>query len=318
MKNPLSHSASLSTPGLLLGKTGRAEESSEAGTERKVSESRLDSGTFTMRSTERKSLIEEGRWLSLDRRGKTSRQSSAAAAGENGQGEQEERSDSRPDSRPDSDTVTRPKSPGRSKSRERSQSPDKEGDVKKVKSFWVDLDNDTQRKKSQEKSFSSREKKKSHSRSRSVSRGKSVEPAPDYDQSSSSVAKSKSSKIKRGSQVVKKKRDLETPTYNEGALIKEYNRGRRESSLEPEFGGNYPLVKVESNNNSRASTLNRTRRGTIYDENINRDGFINDNNAVVAKRSNSNNPDESKHFLSLQLFNKVNGGGCGGGLWFII
>ena len=138
-----------------------------------------------------------------------------------------------------------------------------------------------------------------------MSRGKSTEPAPDYDENSSSVAKSKSSKIKRGSQVVKKKRDLETPTYNEGAPIKEYNRGRRESSLDNESGGNFPLVKVENNNSSRASTLNRTRRGTIYDENINRDGFVNDNNGVVAKRSSSNNPDESKHFLSLQLFNKV-------------
>ena len=265
-------------------------------TEKKVSESRVDSGTFTMRSAERKSLIDEGRWLSLDRRGKTSRQNTA----DNIQVEQE------PDSRPDSKTVTRPKSPYRSKSRERSPSPGGEGDVKKVKSFWVDLDNDSQRKQSQEKSFSSREKKKSHSRSRSVSRGKSTEPAPDYDQNSSSVAKSKSSKIKRGSQVVKQKREMETPTYNEGSLAKEYNRGRRESSLDKEF----PLVKVENNNNSRASTLNRTRRGTIYDENINRDGFINDNNGVVAKRSNSNKPDESKHFLSLQLFNKVTGVDC--------
>ena len=272
-------------------------------TEKKLSETKVDSGTFTLRSAERKSLIEEGRWLSLDRRGKTSRQSTA---GENSHLEQE----ARRDSRPDSSTLTRPKSPSRSKSRERSPSPDKEADVKKVKSFWVDLDNDTQRKKSQEKSFSSREKKKSHSRSRSVSRGKSMEPPPDYDENSSSVAKSKSSKIKRGSQVVKKKRDLEThetPSYNEGTLVKEYNRGRRESSLEAELGGNYPVVKVEKNNSSRASTLNRTRRGTIYDENINRDGFINDNNGVVAKRSNSNNPDESKHFLSLQLFNKVTG-----------
>ena len=268
-------------------------------TEKKLSESRVDSGTFTMRSAERKSLIDEGRWLSLDRRGKTSRQSTAV---DNIQAEQEDR----PDSRPDSNTETqRPKSLSRSKSRERSQSPGVEADVKKVKSFWVDLDNDTQRKKSQEKSFSSREKKKSHSRSRSVSRGKSIEPAPDYDESSTSVVKSKNSKIKRGSQVVKKKRDLETPNYNEGAPVKEYNRGRRESSLEPEFGGNYPVAKVENNNNSRASTLNRSRRGTIYDENINRDGFVNDNNGVVAKRSNSNNPDESKHFLSLQLFNKV-------------
>ena len=306
MKNPLSDSSSLSTPGLLLGKTARREEStSEMVTEKKVSESRVDSGTFTMRSAERKSLIDEGRWLSLDRRGKTSRQNTPADIM---QGEQE----GRPDSRPDSNTETlRPKSPSRSKSRERSPSPGAEADVKKVKSFWVDLDNETQRKKSQEKSFSSREKKKSHSRSRSVSRGKSVEPTPDYDESSTSVAKSKSSKIKRGSQVVKKKRELETPTYNEGAAIKEYNRGRRESSLEPEFGGNYPVVKVENNNNnSRANTLTRTRRGTIYDENINRDGFVNDNNGVVAKRSNSNNPDESKHFLSLQLFNKVTGVEC--------
>ena len=292
MKNPLSDSTSLSTPGLLLGKTARREEnSSEMVTEKKVSQSKVDSGTFTMRSAERKSLIDEGRWLSLDRRGKTSRQNTPA---ESMQGEQE------------GTETLRPKSPSRSKSRERSPSPGAEADVKKVKSFWVDLDNDTQRKKSQEKSFSSREKKKSHSRSRSVSRGKSVEPTPDYDESSTSVAKSKSSKIKRGSQVVKKKRELETPTYSDGAAIKEYNRGRRESSLEPEFGGNYPVAKVE-NNTSRANTLTRTRRGTIYDENINRDGFVNDNNGVVAKRSNSNNPDESKHFLSLQLFNKVTG-----------
>ena len=257
----------------------------------------MDSGTFTLRSAERKGLIDEDRWLSLDRRGKTSRQKISSDSLETVEQRQEE-------------PVTR------AKSRERSQSPDKEADLKKVKSFWVDLDNDTQRKKSQDKSAISREKKISHSRSRSVSRGKSAEPAPDYDDdriktsSSTTESKSKSSKIKRGSQVVKKKRDLEThetPSYNEGTLVKEYNRGRRESSLEAELGGNYPVVKVEKNNSSRASTLNRTRRGTIYDENINRDGFINDNNGVVAKRSNSNNPDESKHFLSLQLFNKVTG-----------
>ena len=146
MKNPLSDSSSLSTPGLLLGKTARREEStSEMVTEKKVSESRVDSGTFTMRSAERKGLIDEGRWLSLDRRGKTSRQNTPADIM---QGEQE----GRPDSRPDSNTETlRPKSPSRSKSRERSPSPGGEGDVKKVKSFWVDLDNDTQRKQSQER-----------------------------------------------------------------------------------------------------------------------------------------------------------------------
>merc|ERR1712018_579762 len=78
MKNPLSDSTSLSTPGLLLGKTAsREESSSEMLTEKKLSESKVDSGTFTMRSAERKSLIEEGRWLSLDRRGKTSRQNTA-------------------------------------------------------------------------------------------------------------------------------------------------------------------------------------------------------------------------------------------------
>ena len=255
----------------------------------------MDSGTFTLRSAERKGLIDEDRWLSLDRRGKTSRQKISSDSLETVEQRQEE-------------PVTR------AKSRERSQSPDKEADLKKVKSFWVDLDNDTQRKKSQDKSAISREKKFSHSRSRSVSRGKSAEPAPDYDDdriktsSTTTESKSKSSKIKRGSQVVKKKRDLETPSYNEGTLGKEYDRGRRES-LDREVGGHYPLVKAES----RSSTLNRSRRGTIYDENINRDGFLqgspnNNNNGVLAKRSNSSNPDESKHFLSLQLFNKVRGG----------
>merc|ERR1711936_163467 len=197
MKDPLSHSASLSTPGLLLGKT--REQSRE--TEKKTSESKEDSGTFTLRSAERKGLIDEDRWLSLDRRGKTSRQKISSDSLETVEQRQEE-------------PVTR------AKSRERSQSPDKEADLKKVKSFWVDLDNDTQRKKSQDKSAISREKKISHSRSRSVSRGKSAEPAPDYDDdriktsSSTTESKSKSSKIKRGSQVVKKKRDLETPSYN--------------------------------------------------------------------------------------------------------
>merc|ERR1712001_118386 len=118
MKNPLSDSTSLSTPGLLLGKTAmREESSSEMLTEKKLSESRVDSGTFTMRSAERKSLIDEGRWLSLDRRGKTSRQNTAV---DNIQGEQEDRTDSRPDSNTE---TLRPKGPSRSKSRERSPSP---------------------------------------------------------------------------------------------------------------------------------------------------------------------------------------------------
>ena len=269
--------------------------------EKKLSESKVDSGTFTLRSAERKSLIDEGRWLSLDRRGKTSRQKASPAPQE---------TSVRQEDRPDSNTLPRSKSPARSKSRERSQSPDKEADIKKVKSFWVDLDNDTQRKKSQETSFNSKEKKMSHSRSRSVSRAKSTEPAPDYDDthlrsfSSSSASKTKNSKIKRGSQVVKKKREPETPSYNDGTLAQEYDRGRRGSSLEKEEGGNWPLVKAES----RGNTLNRSRRGTIIDENINRDGFISgDSNGVVARRTNSNNPDQSKHFLSLQLFNKVIG-----------
>ena len=284
MKNPLQNSSSLSTPGLLLGKTSaRSEvrESSEVVRERKV-----DSGTVTLRSAERKGLIDEDRWLSLDRRRKTSRQKIS--------------SDSL-------DTVSQQEPLTTSDSPQRSNSPGKEADLKKVKSFWVDLDNDTQRKKSQETSVS-REKKLSHSRSRSVSRGKSVEPVPDYDDDRNkpsttvSDTKSKGSKIKRGSQVVKKKRELEKQSYDEGSLAREYDRGRRDSSLDRDGGRGFPLVKADS----RSNTLNRSRRGTIYDENINRDGFLGgNNNGIVAKKSNSSNPDESKHFLSLQLFTKV-------------
>merc|ERR1719343_1420367 len=54
---------------------------------------------------------------------------------------------------------------------------------------------------------------------------------------------------------------------------------------------------------SRRSSSHDGRRGSIYDANINRDGFSTGNELALAKRRESN-PDESKHFLSLQLFSQ--------------
>ena len=125
----------------------------------------------------------------------------------------------------------------------------------------------------------------------------------------------KNPKIKRGSQVTKRKSEIGMESkqskerYNMNTLNNnDYNRG---STLPKD--GNYPIAKIGSTDDfhSNNSTMKRnsnsmSRRGTIYDENINRDGFGRDiNNAVVKRNRSNSNADESKHFLSLQLFNKV-------------
>merc|ERR1711976_320734 len=99
MKNP-AEGSSLSTPGLLLGKIASASENAskkksesssfqsslqQSQTDYTRESSKFDGGTYTLRpkSGDRKSLIDDGRWLSLDRRGKTSKQSSSLLASAN-------------------------------------------------------------------------------------------------------------------------------------------------------------------------------------------------------------------------------------------
>lgn len=160
-------------------------------------------------------------------------------------------------------------------------------------------------------------------------------------QKKSKYKSSKNSKsIQRQSQVVKKRRDSiisNAPTYAERAKSPEYDRGRRGSSAgkEDEYNGQngghdnrrrgssagkdmeYALMKVDNLARDQHGTLSRKsgtldsrrssshdgRRGSIYDANINRDGFSTGNELALAKRRESN-PDESKHFLSLQLFSQ--------------
>jgi len=174
-------------------------------------------------------------------------------------------------------------------------------------------------------------------------RSSSYEPEPDYDTERNDRAvrksKHKSSKtgksIQRQSQVGKKRRDSllsDAPTYAERAKSPEYDRGRRGSSAGKEDdrrGGsagqqgrrgssagretNYALIKADSNSrnydyeslsrNRGRSSSHDGRRGSIYNDDINRDGYSGGNELVLAKRRESN-PDESKHFLSLQLFSQ--------------
>merc|ERR1712106_1173028 len=58
-----------------------------------------------------------------------------------------------------------------------------------------------------------------------------------------------------------------------------------------------------STHDSRRNSTHDERRGSIYNDDINRDGFSGGNELVLAKRRDAN-PDESKHFLSLQLFSQ--------------
>ena len=112
-------------------------------------------------SVERKSLIDDGNWLSLDRRGKTSRDMTASSFNSSSSVGIAKASKRTGDVEIEiqrtgtalSDSVReQSKSPTRSKSRDRSESPEKEGygDLSKARSFWKTLDNDTVRRQSQD------------------------------------------------------------------------------------------------------------------------------------------------------------------------
>ena len=264
--------------------------------------SKFDGGTYTLRSKsgDRKSLIDDGRWLSLDRKGRTSKTSSSSAAVSSQQTTSEKKKSSK--SPPKSPS----RSPSRGKSQEREGDKDESGDAR---AFWISLDSS----QSKEQSRVSQERKTSRKMSRSSTERKTSkaaqEPPVDYN------VDKKNSKIKRGSQVTKRKSEvgMESKQSDERYSMNtvnnnDYNRG---SPLTKD--GNYPIAKLSTNDESHSnnSTMKRntnsmSRRGTIYDENINRDGFGRDiNNAVVKRNRSNSNADESKHFLSLQLFNKV-------------
>jgi len=336
MKNPLEGSSALSTPGLLLGKISSAGSGNNASngkenidgnsfrnslsqsqSEYSRESSKFDGGTYTLRqSGDRKSLIDDGRWLSLDRRGKTSKQSSSLTSSSLSKKTEESKVSDKKRS------ISR--SPSRGKSRERSESADKEQDAR---SFWVSIDHNassqehTSRKeslsrKSQERkeSLSSR-KSQENSSSKKFSRQsaerklsrESHEPPVDYDNDYDNK-KAKNSKIKRGGQVTKRRKD----SLNETKLSDERYSMNTVNNNDYERGTDYPLVKHNQSNEFNSDTLNKkntsslSRRGTIYDENINRDGFGRETKNIVATRNRNSvqSPDESKHFLSLQLFNK--------------
>jgi len=325
MKNPLEGSSALSTPGLLLGKISSAGSGNNASngkenidgnsfrnslsqsqSEYSRESSKFDGGTYTLRqSGDRKSLIDDGRWLSLDRRGKTSKQSSSLTSSSLSKKTEESKVSDKKRS------ISR--SPSRGKSRERSESADKEQDAR---SFWVSIDHNasSQEHTSRKESLSSR-KSQENSSSKKFSRQsaerklsrESHEPPVDYDNDYDNK-KAKNSKIKRGGQVTKRRKD----SLNETKLSDERYSMNTVNNNDYERGTDYPLVKHNQSNEFNSDTLNKkntsslSRRGTIYDENINRDGFGRETKNIVATRNRNSvqSPDESKHFLSLQLFNK--------------
>lgn len=305
-------------------------QSSEA----RESRARFDGGTYTLRpkSGDRKSLVDDGRWLSLDRRGSTqakqtsgSSVTSAAVSAETKNGTSHKRSVSRSPSRAKSREKSR--SPSRGKSREKSSSPSRrksqdasDQEERDARSFWVSMDSSQaqEARKSSSMSRKTSEKQSSKKLSRaSADRKISDEPPVDYDQGDSK--KSKNSKIKRGSQVTK--RQMESSTSNavsESAFSSAEQQRYNMNTVNNEDynrGTNYPMVKHSTGvrQESNGDTLKRnstslSRRGTIIDSNINRDGFGRDNehnNAVAIRSRNGSNANDSKHFLSLQLFNKV-------------
>jgi len=261
-------------------------------------------------------LIDEGQWLSLEKRGGS----------------------------PSKDTVARTES----------QEREDYGDLTKARSFWKDLDSETVRRQSQDHGSSRRESRdyggsrresKDHGGSRRESkdfgsirreskdagvsskkeskdfgslrsdRSHSREPIPDYDMEVDSVrssqqrasrSKSKSSStVKRQEPVAKRRRDSrsERPMSPAERAIspsvpwEERVRSRRGSSAgqDPDWNrGPAESTKLatlerkgkeERNLEGRAASL--SRKGS--------------NAATLAKRRESN-PDESQHFLSLQLF----------------
>lgn len=256
------------------------------------------------KSGDRKSLIDDGRWLSLDRKGKTSKTglvtSSASSAAVSSQATNEKKKNSK----------GLLKSPSRSPSRGRSQERDASGEKDEsgdARAFWISLDSSQSKEQSSSRKTSRKMSRSSTERKTSKA---AKEPPVDYN------VDKKSSKIKRGSQVTKRKSEVgmeskqqseERYNMNMNTVNNiDYNRG---STLPKD--GNYPIAKIGStdefhSNNNTMKRNSMSRRGTIYDENINRDGFGRDiNNALVKRNRSNSNADESKHFLSLQLFNKV-------------
>ena len=228
------------------------------------------------------------------------------------------------------------RSPSRTKSREKSRSPSRaksrsasrgrsqdasDQEEKDARSFWVGMDSSSQAQAQEVRKTSSMSRKTSEKQSSSkklsrasADRKMSAEPPVDYDQEDSK----KSSKIKRGSQVSKRqiesKESTSTKTVSESLEQQRYNMNTVNNE-DYNRGMDYPVVKhsTGANQESNGDTLKRnstslSRRGTIIDSNINRDGFGRDNehsNAVAIKSRNGSNATDSKHFLSLQLFNKV-------------
>ena len=294
---------------------------------------------------DRKSLVDDGRWLSLDRRGSTKSQvkqtsgsvtSAAVSAETKNKTSQVKRSVSRAKSREKSRSPSLPREKSRSPSslpREKSRSPSRgksqdasDQEERDARSFWVSMDSSQAQAEEIRKSSSmSMSRKTSGKQSFKKTSGASAdrkisdEPPVDYDQEDAKKSKH-SSKIKRGSQVTK--RQMESSTSNavsesafSSAEQQRYNMNTVNSE-DYDRGTNYPMVKhsTGARQDSNGDTLKRnstslSRRGTIIDSNINRDGFGRDNehsNAVAIRSRNGSNANDSKHFLSLQLFNKVN------------
>merc|ERR1712106_66629 len=93
------------------------------------------------------------------------------------------------------------------------------------------------------------------------------------------------------------KSDSNTRDYDYESLSRKRvntHDSRRGSTLDSRIG---------STHDSRRGSTHDERRGSIYNDDINRDGFSGGNELVLAKRRDAN-PDESKHFLSLQLFSQ--------------
>ena len=284
--------------------------------------SKFDGGTYTLRSKsgDRKSLIDDGRWLSLDRRGKTSKVKQSASVTSSSAVASEQVAKTTESAV--SDTKSKiprsvSRSPSRAKSQERAKSSDKE--EQDARAFWVSIDSKESQEQSRKASSVSRkvsQEKSSKKISRqSAERKVSNEPAVDYNDE---VKKSKNSQIKRGSQVTKKRKEsvgrseTKETSQSQSQAQEKFNRQDTYTVSNDDYnrGTNYPLVKQNEFGSDtlkkNSSSLSR-KRGSIYDENINRDGFGREiNNAVATRaRNGSSGGDESKHFLSLQLFNKV-------------
>ena len=282
--------------------------------------SKFDGGTYTLRSKsgDRKSLIDDGRWLSLDRRGKTSKvkqsasvTSSSAVASEQVAKKTESTVSDTKSKIPRS--VSR--SPSRAKSQERAKSSDKE--EQDARAFWVSIDSKESQEQSRKASSVSRKvsQEKTSKKTSRQSAERKVSNEVDYNDE---VKKSKNSQIKRGSQVTKKRKEsvdrseTKETSHSLSQAQEKFNRQDTYTVSNDDYnrGTNYPLVKQNDFGSDtlkkNSSSLSR-KRGSIYDENINRDGFGREiNNAVATRaRNGSSGGDESKHFLSLQLFNKV-------------